>query len=77
MGNEQQNMYEFILQHLKTSYEHHQLPQLRTVLTDKDDALINAVKAVFPSADNLICTWHVNKPLTDNAFDSLLNVFPA
>jgi len=67
VSNEQQDMYEFVLQHLKTSYEHHQLPQLRTVLTDKDDALINAVKAVFPSADNLICTWHINKGILTKA----------
>src|SRR6267143_4948718 len=67
VSDEQQNIYEFILQHLKTSYESHQLPQLRTVITDKDDTLISAVKAVFPLADNLICTWHINKRILAKA----------
>lgn len=67
VSGEQQNTYEFILRHLKTSYEHHQLPQLRTILTDKDDALINAIKTVFPLVDNLISTWHINKKILAKA----------
>ena len=67
VSDERQNIYEFILHHLKTSYESRQLPQLRTVITDKDDALISAVKAVFPSADNLICIWHINKRILAKA----------
>ena len=42
-------------------------PQLCVVPTDKDDTLINAVKAVFPSADSLICTWHINKMILAKA----------
>jgi MULE transposase domain len=67
VNNEQEDAYGFILQHLKTSYEHFSLPQLRTVLTDKDNALMNAVKTAFPLADNLICAWHINKSILAKA----------
>lgn len=67
LSNERQETYEFVLNNLKTSYEHYQLPRLRTVLTDKEDALINAVKTVFPSANTLICIWHINQRILAKA----------
>jgi hypothetical protein len=32
----------------------------RTILTDKDDSLINSIQNIFPMADHLLCIWHVN-----------------
>jgi hypothetical protein len=31
------------------------------IITDREEALMNAVEAVFPAADSLLCRWHQNK----------------
>ena len=37
------------------------------ILTDRDIALINACKEVYPQADHLLCLWHMNKALRKRA----------
>jgi len=34
---------------------------MEVISTDKEMALINAIKSVFPNAKNFICTWHISK----------------
>ena len=31
------------------------------IITDRDQALMNAMKAVFPDCTNLLCNFHINK----------------
>ena len=33
----------------------------RVIVTDKDLALMNAVKTIFPDATNLLCEFHIDK----------------
>jgi len=33
----------------------------RVIVTDRDQALMNAVKTVFPECTNLLCSFHINK----------------
>ncbi|KAH1194225.1 PKS-NRPS hybrid synthetase [Glycine max] len=33
----------------------------RVIVTDRDQALMNAVKIVFPECTNLLCSFHINK----------------
>jgi MULE transposase domain len=35
-------------------------------VTDKEDALRNAIPIVFPDATNLLCIWHINKNILKN-----------
>ena len=34
---------------------------LGVIVTGRDQALMNAVKAVFPDCTNLLCNFHINK----------------
>jgi hypothetical protein len=33
----------------------------KTVATDRELALMNSIKTVWPTATNLLCAWHINK----------------
>jgi hypothetical protein len=35
-------------------------------VTDKEDALRNAISVRFPNATNLLCIWHINKNILKN-----------
>lgn len=35
--------------------------------TDRDLALLNAIKAICPMYDHLLCIWHVNKNVSAHA----------
>lgn len=36
------------------------------IVTDREEALMNAVRVVFPKAKNLLCRWHIEKGLVSN-----------
>jgi hypothetical protein len=38
----------------------------RVIVTDRELALMNAIKVVFPQTSNLLCIWHINKNLVAN-----------
>ncbi|XP_074293167.1 protein FAR1-RELATED SEQUENCE 6-like [Silene latifolia] len=38
-------------------------------VTDRELGLINALKAVFPKVDHLLCRWHVNKAINAKALE--------
>ncbi|CAJ2672354.1 unnamed protein product [Trifolium pratense] len=33
----------------------------RVILTDREFALMNAIKDIFPYTTNMLCTWHIIK----------------
>lgn len=37
------------------------LPMPAVIVTDRDLALIDGLNDVFPTINNLLCTWHLNK----------------
>jgi len=59
--NEQEPSLTFILNNLRDIYRKLNLADPRTFLVDKDHALINSVKTIFPDTDIMLCLWHVNK----------------
>ncbi|KAJ5760953.1 hypothetical protein N7520_008109 [Penicillium odoratum] len=65
-ANEQEDSYVFVLDCLKEVYakeisvEHH-LVGPRTIFTDHEPALMNAINDIFPDIDRMICLWHVMK----------------
>jgi len=38
----------------------------KVFLTEKEDALRNAISVVFTEATNLLCIWHINKNFLKN-----------
>ncbi|KAL2007168.1 hypothetical protein VTN00DRAFT_8606 [Thermoascus crustaceus] len=58
--DEKQNTYKFVLNCLRDVYDKLNLVPPRTVLVDKDKALINALKQVFPETNVMLCIWHIN-----------------
>jgi hypothetical protein len=65
--DEQQASYEFVLNSLHNIYLQLGLSSPRTVLTDKDQALINALSEVFSTTDLMICIWHINRNILTKA----------
>ncbi|KAL2887053.1 mutator-like element transposase [Ceratocystis lukuohia] len=58
LSGETEDDYLWALQHLKSLYQQ-ELPSV--VLTDRCQAIMNAVPIHFPSAAALLCLWHANK----------------
>ena len=58
--NERTGTLEIVLEYLDTVYQKLGLDPPSTVLTDKEPGLINAIKAVWPNTDSMICIWHIN-----------------
>jgi transposase-like protein len=49
-----------MLTYLAEAYESLSLPPPRTILTDKERALMTVIETVFPDTKNMICIWHIN-----------------
>jgi hypothetical protein len=71
LHNEQQSSYNFAVQNLFDVYTQLGVPPPCTILTDKEAALMNACANIFPTADILICLWHVNQNILSKARPSL------
>ena len=54
-------MFEWALRCVQLLYSSLDLPPPRTLLTDKDWALMNALTAIFPGSKHLLCQWHHNE----------------
>ncbi|KAJ4716771.1 FAR1-related sequence [Melia azedarach] len=59
LESEREDNYIWALERLRSMMADDALPSV--IVTDKDLALMNAVRAVFPSATNLLCRWHISK----------------
>jgi transposase-like protein len=64
---ETEESYKFLLTCLNTIYKKLNLPSLNTILMDKDQALINAIKDILPVTNHMLCIWHINKNITARA----------
>ncbi|KAI0992943.1 hypothetical protein K3495_g15241 [Podosphaera aphanis] len=45
------------------------IPAPLTIVTDKEDALLNSLNRYFPSSTHLLCRWRVNKNIVKNTRD--------
>ena len=59
-------MYEWALTYLRHIYDILKLPFPRTLLTDKDKALMAALVTIFPRTKHLLCRWHHNENVKTN-----------
>jgi hypothetical protein len=69
IANERQPTYETVLEFLAEVYEESKvdIDSPSTILTDKEPSLINAINAVFPETNTIICIWHINMNLMKKA----------
>lgn len=65
--DEKQDSYEVILRCLAEAYESLEMQHPRTILTDKERALINAINVVFPDTKTISCIWHIDMNLLKKA----------
>ncbi|KAJ6134805.1 hypothetical protein N7523_001127 [Penicillium sp. IBT 18751x] len=61
--DEKEDSYEVILRCLAEAYNSLDLVYPHTILTDKERALINAIKTVFPYTKTISCIWHIEMNL--------------
>jgi hypothetical protein len=61
LGHEKLEDYKWALESLRALYEANGLGSPETLVTDRDLALMGAIRLVFPSAKLVLCLWHVEK----------------
>jgi hypothetical protein len=62
LAKEEAQDYNWALQTIRDKlYDGQRLPV--TIATDCEIALLNAIRSVFPSANNVLCIWHIQKNL--------------
>jgi hypothetical protein len=67
ISDEKEGTYQTALECLAEAYNGLNLQYPRTILTDKEHALINAINTVFPGAKTVSCIWHIEKNLLKKA----------
>ncbi len=63
--NETKEDYIWILQQLRLCFGQ-QLERVKVIITDREIALMNAIKEELPRMKNLLCSWHIEKNLVAN-----------
>lgn len=58
LESEEQEDFEWLLECLRCLYEFYGLAHPGVIVTDRDLALMNALKVKYPRAKNLLCLWH-------------------
>ena len=56
--------YAWALENVKSLYS--RISYSPVIAIDRDPALVNAVRHMFPTSPILLCTWHVNKNIAKN-----------
>ena len=64
MDHENNVSFIWMLETLRSIYNGDNFP--RVIVTDNDQALMHAIAVVFPEAQNLQCTWHIQCNLKTN-----------
>jgi hypothetical protein len=64
VAEENQEHYEWALNVIKRKLYNGHHPV--TIATDRELALVNAIRSVFPSTNNVLCLWHIQKNLLAN-----------
>ena len=66
LEKEEQEDFEWLLDCLRCLYEFYGLMPADVIVTDRDLALMNALRVAYPRAKNLLCLWHVHKNVLKN-----------
>jgi hypothetical protein len=53
--------YLWLMKYLKKLYIKLELEDPASIATDTEQALVTAIRRVFPTSKHLLCVWHVNK----------------
>ncbi|KAF8388613.1 hypothetical protein HHK36_027290 [Tetracentron sinense] len=64
LSSETEVSYTWALESFKSVLNPKSLPLV--LVTDRELALINAIKTVFPTSKNLLCLWHISKNVLAN-----------
>jgi len=56
--------YIWALEYVKKCYKNKEIPGV--IIIDAEIALTNAVATVFPSAQHILCAWHISKNVQAN-----------
>lgn len=64
LANEKEDSYEWTLRKLQQFYLPDRLPEV--IVTDREWALINGIKKVFPKARLMMCLWHMGNNVITN-----------
>lgn len=72
MHNEKTVNYTWVLNCLKLTLDQCMLP--RVIVTDREMALLNACKEVFPDAAQLLCRWHIEQNIFKRCRQSFKSV---
>jgi transposase-like protein len=67
ISDEREGSFRYILERLADLYTFLRLQPPAAVVTNKDDALLNAIWNTWPSTAALICIWHINKNILSHA----------
>jgi hypothetical protein len=59
LSSETESNYSWALANIKRVFEANCLPVV--IVTDRELALMSAIRKQFPEARNLLCAWHINK----------------
>ena len=60
LNEETEETYSWVLRHFSNVVDP------KVLCTDRELALMNAISTVFPSCQNLLCRWHINKNIVAN-----------
>ncbi|EED16916.1 conserved hypothetical protein [Talaromyces stipitatus ATCC 10500] len=63
MKNKKEKSYSFILKSLEQVIFRMGLGHPKIIITNKDQALMGAIEAIFPYTRNILCIWHIQKNL--------------
>jgi hypothetical protein len=63
MSDESEKSYIWALNNIKKLQAN---VRLKVIATDRELALIKAIRVVFPESKNLLCRWHINKNISAN-----------
>ena len=61
MSQENEESYSWALKAFKSFLHYSGIPLPQAIITDRELALMKAIKKVFDKAKHGICTWHINK----------------
>jgi histone-lysine N-methyltransferase SETD2 len=62
LSKEREENFLWVLGHIKDMLEDCMLP--RVIVTDRDQALMNAIDKVFPDATHILCRWHISENIS-------------
>jgi len=73
LSEEKEENYTWVLNEFANKISSSNKPKPAVFTTDREMALINSLRVVFPTSKNLLCMWHINK----NVLANLRKYFPA